>query len=280
MKLIKDISLKLICLIAVALFGVAAMNAQTPQPKPTPTTCNGYNTPYTNSKGWEQGKTVEYYIDPSISGTDAVNAINDAFDNWTLSKNENGSGVSYQRVMSPPPAGTGITIKSVPDIVNVDQNGVERRARADAQVTDRDSSNYALAAEIRIDNVMTGYDAVLEAVSHEIGHPAGFADCIYADGGCTEGDSIMAGVEYDGNDKSTYNQSYGRYTAPTKCDNQALKDSNYVPNPIGGGGGGGDPGTGGGGPGYPCTPYYWVYYESWDGGRTWEMVDVSYAGCW
>ncbi len=44
---------------------------------------------------------------------------------------------------------------------------------------------------------------------------------------------------------------------------------------FGSGGGGG----GGGGGGY-CTPYYWVYYESYDGGRTWHVVDVSYAGCW
>ena len=39
-------------------------------------------------------------------------------------------------------------------------------------------------------------------------------------------------------------------------------------------------GGGGGGGGTYCTPYYWVYYESWDGGLTWEVVDISYAGCW
>jgi hypothetical protein len=42
------------------------------------------------------------------------------------------------------------------------------------------------------------------------------------------------------------------------------------------GGGGGPPGGGG----HPCTPYYWVYYESMDGGMTWYIVDISYAGCW
>jgi hypothetical protein len=39
-------------------------------------------------------------------------------------------------------------------------------------------------------------------------------------------------------------------------------------------------GGGGGGGGYSCTPYYWVYYESYDGGQTWYVVDMSYAGCW
>jgi hypothetical protein len=42
----------------------------------------------------------------------------------------------------------------------------------------------------------------------------------------------------------------------------------------------GSGGGGGGGGGNPCTPYYWVFYQSWDGGMTWEIVDISYAGCW
>lgn len=37
---------------------------------------------------------------------------------------------------------------------------------------------------------------------------------------------------------------------------------------------------GGGGDGGYCTHYYWVYYESYDGGNTWHVVDISYAGCW
>jgi hypothetical protein len=39
-------------------------------------------------------------------------------------------------------------------------------------------------------------------------------------------------------------------------------------------------GGGGGGGGIPCTQYYWVYYESLDGGITWEVVGIEYAGCW
>lgn len=38
-------------------------------------------------------------------------------------------------------------------------------------------------------------------------------------------------------------------------------------------------GGGGGGGGYYCTPYFWVYYESIDGGP-WQEVDRWYAGCW
>jgi hypothetical protein len=58
------------------------------------------------------------------------------------------------------------------------------------------------------------------------------------------------------------------------------------PTVASGGGGGGlspkDTGVGDGGGDDPssCTPYYWYYYESWDDGETWEVVDISYAGCW
>lgn len=95
------------------------------------------------------------------------------------------------------------------------------------------------------------------------------------------------------------NQVVGRPTSPTACDNQAITYI-YLPCDVAeqnacyygggiwneaacscdtqyGGGGGGD--TGGGYYDY-CTPYYWVYYESWDDGETWQLVDISYAGCW
>ena len=44
------------------------------------------------------------------------------------------------------------------------------------------------------------------------------------------------------------------------------------------------PSTGGGGDAiytYHCTPYFWVWYVSFDGGQTWhETGQVEYAGCW
>jgi hypothetical protein len=46
-----------------------------------------------------------------------------------------------------------------------------------------------------------------------------------------------------------------------------------TPTPAPGGGGGG-------GDAYYCSHYYWVYYESYDGGETWREVDREYAGCW
>ncbi|HEX8457285.1 MAG TPA: hypothetical protein VF656_08310 [Pyrinomonadaceae bacterium] len=37
---------------------------------------------------------------------------------------------------------------------------------------------------------------------------------------------------------------------------------------------------GGGGGGYYCTEYYWVTWESYDGGQTWHEVNRAYVGCW
>jgi hypothetical protein len=52
-----------------------------------------------------------------------------------------------------------------------------------------------------------------------------------------------------------------------------------IPSPGGGPGGGhGTGGGGGGGGGYPCTEYYWVYYEFSNG--HWEEIARWYAGCW
>lgn len=49
----------------------------------------------------------------------------------------------------------------------------------------------------------------------------------------------------------------------------------------GGGGGGGGGGAGGTTKQYEqCTEYWWVYYESYNGGSTWHEVSRSYAGCW
>ncbi len=149
------------------------------------------------------------------------------------------------------------------------------------------------AATTYLSPSITNPAAILEAMTHEIGHPEGFGECP----SCDPTDSVMATkIQYQSD-----NDVIGRATSPTKCDDAALA-TNYPPcdsdmalacenagnswdqktckciaNTFFPGDGGGG---GGGGGGY-CTPYYWHYYESWDGGDTWEEVgDPTYAGCW
>ncbi|HJQ33284.1 MAG TPA: hypothetical protein VJ866_13940 [Pyrinomonadaceae bacterium] len=162
------------------------------------------------------------------------------------------------------------------------------RAHTDAYVND--TTGYTMSANIQITPDMWNPTAVLEAMAHEIGHVYGLGHCPT----CSKTQSVMATPGY-----SDPNEVTGRVTSPTGCDNQVISYE-YVPCDIsqqmacyysggtwneaacscnaqyGGGGGGGDPGY------YDsyCTPYYWVYYVSWDGGKTWDIVNVEYAGCW
>src|SRR2546423_7765735 len=66
---------------------------------------------------------------------------------------------------------------------------------------------------------MTNPDAVLEAASHGMGHPYGFADC----DDCAPTDSVMATRDKYDND----NDVIGRATSPTQCDNEKLYINSY-----------------------------------------------------
>jgi hypothetical protein len=102
---------------------------------------------------------------------------------------------------------------------------------------------------------------------------------------------------------TAYNQVIGRPTSPSKCDNQTLQQTDYPacnpnvnsenclvwdPNTctcrqvfIGSvGTGGEDDGSGGYGQIQGCTDYYWFYFISYDGGETWQLDDIEYAGCY
>jgi hypothetical protein len=127
-----------------------------------------------------------------------------------------------------------------------------------------------------------GKDSLFE---HEFGHIIGIDDV-----GADECPGVNTVMRQSGSDAELVNGNSGaqpalnRPTRASNCDlDKGRKEYNQGVNtitPLSGGGGPND-GTGGGGYYYyPCTPYYWVEYWSWDGGETWELMDVSYAGCW
>ncbi len=244
--------------------------------------------------GWQKGATVSVFIDPSVTG-DARRATEQAFTNWNGVSGANNSGVTYTFTSTRPTSGVGTYI-----IVNYGTNlidvGTGQQVRAQARTTIDSATGITKNAGIIIDQVMTNYDAVLEAMVHEIGHPAGFDHCTGS--GCTPTNSVMTLVVPSGN-PAAFNQAYGRATSPTACDNQTLKSASY-PNcfvydyaceQYGGiwnantctcetyGGGGITPEQ----PAYQesCTHWYRHYYRSWDGGRTWyENGSPTYVGCW
>ena len=62
-----------------------------------------------------------------------------------------------------------------------------------------------------------------------------------------------------------YNDTTSGRVDPGPCDVATANQTLGTPVSSGGGGGSGGGSYGGG----YCTPYYLVWYESWDGGETW-----------
>lgn len=127
-----------------------------------------------------------------------------------------------------------------------------------------------------------GKDSLFE---HEFGHIIGIDDV--GPDECPGVNTVMRQTSSDAqlvNGNSGAQPALNRPTRATNCDlDKGRTEYNQGVNsitPTGGGGGGINDGSGGGYYEYPCTPYYWVEYWSWDGGETWELMDVSYAGCW
>ncbi len=248
-------------------------------------TCTIQNSPQAYQPGWIKGADVQVYIDPAITG-DQRNAVIDAFNNWNAANGSDGtnSGVDYTIVSSPPPAG------SYSFTVNSTAPTTYPGTRAETG-TVTDAYGHTIGATTKLDPQVTNPDAIREVIAHEIGHPAGLDDCY----SCATGDSVMGGY-WGGQD---YNEVIGRPTSPTNCDKHNLQASDYPycnppvntsdcqvwdPNTCtcsqyvgGGGGGGGEPGSKYALDG--CTDYYWCYFVSYDGGSTWQLYDVEYAGC-
>ena len=64
------------------------------------------------------------------------------------------------------------------------------------------------------------------------------------------------------------------YNVDGPCADNPRPLATPIPTPTPSGGGGEQP------PPEPCTAYWWVLYESYDGGQPWQEIDRWYAGCW
>jgi hypothetical protein len=181
--------------------------------------CQSGHIPLTNKPGWPQGTTVDVYIDPAITGQ-RLTSVQTAFNTWTGNSGANGSGVTYHYVSTPPPEGHGYRVLNQ---MPPSGDRAETFTYPDGTVTP------TAGAVTYLSPGMTTPAAVLEAMSHEIGHPAGFGHC----NDCEPSESIMATKVQYTND----NDVIGRATSPTPCDNQQLYLLNHPecrPAPEGG----------------------------------------------
>ena len=257
--------------LAALMFGLSLANLLTEitpayaQQNPCPQMNVGGNTSLT----WPAGATVKVFFDSSISPERRA-IYEEALNNWSRG---NGQGVTFNF-----DAEHGQTIHSM-SITDAIPNG-DNSLRGQVVWQGWDANGVLQFVDIQMNPNVTDPTALRNAMSHEIAHNFGL-------------NHTANGTHSNQTSSSLYNSTIGLNDTttgapgPTPCDNQTINSTyssggvRYVAPPIITGGGGG----GGLDDGYyyyyePCTPYYWVYYESWDGGETWDLVDISYAGCW
>ncbi|MDT5270846.1 MAG: hypothetical protein QOH49_3032 [Acidobacteriota bacterium] len=288
------VALELLALAAVApnLSGLWTTHAQT-------STCAAGAQPPTDTSHAiiRSGEIVYCIIDNSITDQNEINQISRGLDSWNA---QNSSSIQF--VLGAPPA-NGPFSTGVENTVFVFQNGnLGNTPYAQTEFTSTHADGSLASATITFNTggarasqtgtapfydpnlpvppgmSSNGYDTIFQKeTEHEIGHPMGLNDADGPDGG-----SVMNRAAW-----GCPNDTCGRKPlGVTNCDGSTAQQVSNRPLPYtgytGGGGGGGGGGSYDGGGGYYdyCTPYYWVYYESWDDGKTWDIVDVSYAGCW
>lgn len=248
-----------------------------------------------NDTVWKPGAQVTVVFDNSVNfSQEEKNAMQQAAANWNTSNGASGnnSGVVFNGFTSGPPPNPGAV-----NVLFITRQPLVPGHGAQTQNTTNINSphNTAISTITINQDVNLPYLPDLTMVmAHEIGHTFGLDDCYPA----CNGSSVM-GAQYairnaDGSitdgvlgptdcDNTAVNQ-YNNYSQLLPCDAQEMNacfygdgvwdSTNCLCNYNYGGGGGG-----GGGGGY-CTPYYWVWFQSWDDGETWEVIDIEYAGCW
>jgi len=229
---------------------------------------------------WEQGQSVTVVFDSHWSDAE-IAAAKRAFENWNAANGQTGnnSGVTF----------VGFQRGSQPDYTAATNTVYVKKADGWGNPgtnysTNQNSNGHAGVDTITFDtsrNLIPDWDpdgmGLTATMAHEIGHTFGLGDCYL----CSN--TVMC-------------SGCGTY-GPTNCDNQQVKAIDYNLDLGGcpgtytcGSGYGWNPNScscewigdswgGGGGGGY-CTPYYWVWFQSWDGGETWEVIEIEYAGCW
>lgn len=208
---------------------------------------------------------MKVFFDDSIP-PDRRDAYVEVLNNWS---NNNGQNVTFTTHVE-----IGQTVHSmfVSDAVPNGNNSM----RGAVTHQQWDGAGALQTVDIQMNPNVTDPTALRNAFSHEVAHNFGLNHT--ANGSLS---NQTASSLY--NTANGLNDTTTGAPGPTNCDRQVINATygsggvRYTAPLRPGGGGGGYEGGGGGY--YPCTPYYWYYYESENGGP-WQLVDVSYAGCW
>ena len=253
-----------------------------------------------NQWAFPQG-TVYIDIDVTVRGTDEERQIKAGLQSWNQQNQTNGSSVYFDTTTDPwslPPG--QINILHILNTTLTNPDGSVNTGTAARTVYNRVDSTTNTAYDVTIffntggtlsnpadpnsgpfyNPNLPGYDSIFQKeTEHETGHGLGLSD---VDPNCQQsGQSVM-----NNSVANCPNDNCGaKPLTVSTCDSNAVSQvPNYQPQIIYQP----DYQPGGGGDYYPyyyygdsCTPYYWVWYESYDGGKTWyETGQTEYAGCW
>jgi hypothetical protein len=205
---------------------------------------------------------INVNINPTGLTTDQQQAIAAAFTNWQNAPGNNSQITFNITFSSTPVSGT--------NTYQVNSQTPRLGSGYQAETGGDTNGSYRVSAFTNINPGVTDPTALTQAMAHEIGHTFGLDDCT----SCADGTSVMTLA------KSLNDTTSGR-NGPSACDAATANTAMHNTPPDGymGGGGGGYDGDYGGGGGYDCTPYYWVWYDCYNG-QCFPSGEVDYAGCW
>lgn len=210
----------------------------------------------------QTANTTVYYDLTRVGDSTIRNQVDLAFQKWTAANQTNNSHITFSS--SPPPAGaTKITVVIGSSVGNSGAS-IEPYGNGGALISIYQNARRSDGKLIYDPDLPASYaTAFLKATLHEIGHFMGL-------------DDVPSNIQQKG--KSVMNGAWGSNDGQNNCPTDVtICDTNAVnSNPLYSGSSGG----GGGGSGPPCTPWYYVWMQSYDGGQTWEEVGRWYAGCW
>ena len=293
---VRHFSMLLVASVALAA-GSLVTFAQCSSPCPLP---RAQDPNATNQYAFPQG-TVYVDIDVTVRGTDEGRQIIAGLQSWNQQNQNNGSGVYFDTTTDPWTVPGQINIVHILNTTLTNPDGSVNTRTVGRTVFNRVDSASNTAYDVTIffntggalsnpddpnsgpfyDSRLPGYDSIFQKeTEHETGHGMGLSD---VDPNCQQsGQSVMNHSVYP----NCANDSCGaKPLTVSDCDSNAVSQvPNYQPPPVlyqrDYQSGGGDQT-----PFYyygdSCTPYYWVWYESYDGGKTWyETGQTEYAGCW
>lgn len=153
---------------------------------------------------WKEDTHVSVYVRESDFKDKEIESILNAVRLWDEASAENGSNVRFNY------AGAASSMKTDNNSLTIMRGATARSEhRAEIKAFSRRGDQVIDYAAITIDPIVTGADAISNALAHEIGHSLGLLDCY----SCKQESTAMWKLNSAG------------IKAPTECDKEQIKEA-------------------------------------------------------